>query len=139
MRCKYFWSHGTSRAKGVALAFKRGLKYCLNKIATDNNGLFILAEITVNEKMFCLVNIYRLNIDSPDFCLHLFNQIQNVSFYEVILGGDFNLVLNNDLDKLGGSPQHSNYKASSAVNAHICRQWDYVIFVVLCTRIKNVY
>ena len=35
------------------------------------------------------------------------------------MDGDFNLVLNNDLDKLGGSPQHSNYKASNVVNTNM--------------------
>jgi len=85
-----------------------------------DNGQFLLAEIIVNEKVFCLVNVYGPNNDSPDFFPHLFDQIQSLSSYEVILGGDFNLVLNNDRDKLGGSPQHNNYKASAAaVNAHM--------------------
>ena len=48
-----------------------------------------------------------------------FNQLQSFSTSDTILGGDFNLVLNNDLDKLGGSPQHINYKASNVANTNM--------------------
>jgi len=66
------WSHGSTRSKGVAIAFKRGLRYSLNNFESDNNGRFLLAEITFENRKFCLVNVYGPNCDNPvffdDFC-----------------------------------------------------------------------
>ena len=48
-----------------------------------------------------------------------FNDLNNFSSYDVILGGDFNLILNNDLDKISGAFQCSNYKAREVVCSHM--------------------
>ena len=79
----------------------------------------LLVDINIEDRNFCLANVYGPNVDNPTFYSNLFNQLQSFSTSDIILGGDFNLVLNNDLDKFGGSPQHSNYKASKVVNTNM--------------------
>ena len=113
------WNHGTTRSKGVTIAFMFGLQYHVNVIKTDDQGRLPLVELNIEDRNFCLANVYGPNVDNPTFHSNLFNQLLNFSTSDIILGGDFNLVLNNDFDKLVGSPQHSNYKASNVVNANM--------------------
>ena len=47
-----------------------------------------------------------------------FRCLNTFSLYDVILGGDFNLISNNGLDKFGGASQQSNYKAREIVRSH---------------------
>jgi len=44
--------------------------------------------------------------------------IQNFSASDLTLGGNFNTVFDNNLDKNGGAPQHSNLKASAVVKTY---------------------
>ena len=99
--------------------FKCGLQYHVNDIKTDDQGRLLLVDINIEDRNLCLANVYGPNVDNPSFYSNLFNQLQSFSTSDIILGGDFNLVLNNDLDKLGGSPQHINYKANNVANTNM--------------------
>ena len=68
--------------------------------------------------MLCLANVYDPNNNKPMF---FFNDFNNFSFYDAIVGGDFNLDLNDDLDKIGGASQHAIIKLER-LSAHICGQ-----------------
>ena len=69
--------------------------------------------------MLCLANVYGSNNDNPMFFQILFNDLNNCSSYNVILEGNFNLMLNSDLDKISCESQHSNYKARETVRSHM--------------------
>ena len=112
-------NYGTTRSKSVAIAFKSGLQYHVNDTKTDDQGRLLLVDINIENRNFCLGNVYGPNVDNPTFYSNLFNQLQNFSTSDITLGGDFNLVLNNDFEKLGCSPQYSNYKASNVVNTNM--------------------
>ena len=116
---KIIWSHGTTNSKGVAIAFKRNLKISALNIFRDKDGKYIFAQIALKRKMLCLANVYDPNNDNPMVFPNFFNDLKNFSSYDVILGGGFNLILNNDLDKIGGASQHSNYKAREAIRSHM--------------------
>ena len=73
----------------------------------------------MKQKLLCLANVYGPNNDNPMFFSNFFNDLNNFSSCDVILGRDFNLILNNDLDKIDGECQHSNYKASEVVRSHM--------------------
>ena len=71
--------------------------------------------------MLCLAKVYGPNNDSPMFFSNFFNDFNNFSSYDVILGGDFNLILNNNLDKMA---VHLNTATTKLVRlfAPICGQ-----------------
>ena len=46
-------------------------------------------------------NIYAPNIDSPGFFENIFKKTLELQAVHYIIGGDFNLMLNNDLDSYG--------------------------------------
>ena len=67
-------------------------------VKTDKNGTYILLDITIQGKRITQVNIYGPNEDNPNFYTNI---IQNISEFEndqVIICGDWNFVLDPDLD-----------------------------------------
>ena len=52
--------------------------------------------------MLTLANIYAPNDDDPDFFHSFFDHLSNFKCDEVIIGGDFNLVLDIEKDKKNG-------------------------------------
>lgn len=54
------------------------------------------------EKLFTLANIYATNEDDPTFFKQVFDHLHDFTCEEIILGGDFNLVLDVKEDKKRG-------------------------------------
>ena len=50
--------------------------------------------------------LYAPNDDDPSFFLNFFDHLNDFKCDEVIIGGDFNLVLDLDTDKKAASPKH---------------------------------
>ena len=68
------FSHGTSRAKGVAILFSNNLNYCMEHVEFVDNGRFIVAHINCNSKSLCLANIYAPNNNSGPFFENILGQ-----------------------------------------------------------------
>ena len=105
-----FFSHGTEHARGVLVYVRKDLDFQLKSLHTDANGRFILLETIIQDTPFFLCNIYSPNnsIDQVNFFadikdLLLENIVESNS--NVILGGDFNMTFDTDLDCYGGSPK----------------------------------
>ena len=93
----YFSSYN-SNSRGVAILFNNNFEFKVKKVykGGDGNSLMILCE--VREEDFLFVNIYGPNRDNPDFYNDLANEIKQINVDNIIIGGDFNLVLNPTLD-----------------------------------------
>ena len=88
----------TSNAKGVAILFGKNFEYKINKHITDNEGNFIIVDITAQNQRFTLVNIYGPNLEKPIFFQKLFQYTEEVGNTEFILCGDFNLIIDPEMD-----------------------------------------
>ena len=110
------YSHGTSRSKGVAILFNENPQICykINSIFRDDQGRILIVDIDVNDHHFTLANIYGPNTDDPDFFSFVFDKIRSSSQTNLLLGGDFNITLDDELDKHGG-PAHMNRKAREII------------------------
>ena len=93
-----FFAHGTHQSRGVAVFINRTLSCKIDVIHQSSEGRSILIRICYNDVVICVNNIYAPNKDSPFFfhteILRLFNICD-----KVILIGDYNTVLNNELDR----------------------------------------
>ena len=98
-----FFSSYTSRARGVAICLNNTFEYKLKDVIKDPNGNFIILKISINSVDYILVNLYAPNKDCPEFFTHINTLIGNIDVNNIIIGGDWNLVLNPDIDS-------SNYK-----------------------------
>ena len=70
---------------------------------TDPGGNFITIDIDTLNRNILLVNMYGPNRDSPEFYVELQQRITQSGMTDVIIAGDWNLVMNPALD-------YDNYK-----------------------------
>ena len=105
------FAHGQTNACGVMILFKSDLVKQIHDVMLNNNGRFIVMDITVREKRLTLTNLYGPNSDDKDFFATIYGKIENYSNDNRLIMGDFNHILNPILDKQGGRPDHANVKA----------------------------
>ena len=99
---KALFSCCTSNRAGVCILFNNNFNLQILKVFLDPNGRFIICDIEANGKILTLVNIYAPNEDDPKFFQLLFEHLSVFRSEEIIIGGDFNLVLDPEKDKKGG-------------------------------------
>ena len=101
------FSHGSNHSRGVLVLINEQLQYEINNIVTDNEGRYILLEMTIQESPFLLRNLYaptKLN-EQIAFFQEILSAVQSANFdteCRVVIGGDFNVHLDADLDNYGG-------------------------------------
>jgi len=129
---KIFFSHGKSNSTGVAILLKSNTG-CSEpiRIERDNVGRCILVDLKVEQTGFRLVNFYGPNKDDTLFMEDLFKRAYNNKSHDnIIIGGDFNTVMDNKLDLSrnvsGGTRMHTNKKSQLLINAlvHECNLVD---------------
>ena len=107
-QCKgdMFFSHGSAHSRGVLVLVKDQLDFNLQLLKVDEQGRSILLEATIQDSPFLLLNVYTPN-KSAEQC-SFFKDISSVlgtftlSQYSVVVGGDFNVIFNPNLDGSGG-------------------------------------
>ena len=72
----------------------------------------------INHKTFVIGNIYAPIKDKPAVLDSFFSVIANSFHANLILAGDWNVVLNDTLDKDGGPP-HVNRKSKEKVQSYV--------------------
>ena len=101
------FSHGCSNSRGVAIVFCNGSNTDLKDVYKDDRGRILVIEIMKAEKHFSLINIYAPNVEQAQSCFYTdLKQLlleRNLDEKDnIILCGDFNCVLNVNVDKKGG-------------------------------------
>ena len=101
------FAHGSKHSRGVAILFIKSLEVNILSKKLDSQGRFIILKIQIDNKTFNLVNIYAPNKENDQ--VKFFQDLGNVILAEKITSsdnniicGDWNLIQNNKLDKLGG-------------------------------------
>ena len=109
---KTLWSSGSNFKCGVAILFSKNCNINILKSLTDNEGRMLGANIQKDNTQVQLINIYSPNKpqERPQFFLNiskLFDPKLNI-----ILGGDFNMVQNINMDRAGGTPSPTHLSGS---------------------------
>ena len=111
---KMVLAHGTSQSCGVAICVKKQSSIKIFDEVSDVSGRYAAVMITQNDVTTCLISIYAPNKDNPGF----FDQVINLATSKcdkVIIVGDFNTVLNCNLDKKSGA-EHSNVRSIQKIH-----------------------
>ena len=109
-----FFSHGNSASRGTAILIKKEVKCNIKQAQMDDRGRFVIVQIEHNDRLINLIAINGPNEDSPSFFQEVFLEV--ASFEDKfmgdtrIIGGDFNLALDLDIDKQGG--KYTTHKKS---------------------------
>ena len=108
------WGHnmilaqGSSVSKGVGILIKNNCSYTIHRSVIDPNGRYVILDLTLLECRLTLVNLYGPNVHNPEFFKEIIKILDEMPNLYRIIGGDFNLVLDNKMDKKGGNPVHQN-------------------------------
>ena len=110
---KIYFSHGTSQARGVAILIRKNVNIDICDVERDADGRFLLVRTKYLENKLALINMYAPNIDDPGFFQECLNKVDISGCDRKIIGGDFNLVMDNLLDRNTGT--HKNVLAKKAL------------------------
>ena len=102
-----YFAHGSRNSKGVCILIliKNNVDFVVHAYQGDNNGRFLILDVTVNSKRISLINIYGPNKDNAEFFQDLFQNLELYDNEEIIMAGDFNCILDLELDRRGENDQ----------------------------------
>ena len=86
----------------ILIRKKSKIKVVQDTINTDTEGRIISVKVQIEDLIVRLINLYAPNNDEPQFFQKLDSLIQDDGD-KLIIGGDFNLVLDLGKDKVGGN------------------------------------
>ena len=104
-----FFSGIASNKAGVAILLNNNFTFKVLRQLCDKEGRYIIIDLEVGELILTIGNIYAPNKDDPVFFQNICEQMIMFRCEEIILGGDFNLVMDVKKNKKGGkSLTHRN-------------------------------
>ena len=92
-----YFSNYSSQSRCVAILFNNNIELKVLKVAKDENGNKLILDAVTEGKTITLINIYGPNRDEPDFYEEINKYIKYLD-NQIILVGDFNMVLDPDKD-----------------------------------------
>ena len=100
-------SNGTKRSGGVAILIPDDIDHKIRWRHNDNSGNLIILGLTINDEDLTLANCYFPTKDKQTEQLILLETLKDVLIQHenesIIIGGDFNIILDPSLDKKGGT------------------------------------
>lgn len=93
-----FYAGGSSKARGVAIALSKGIQVQDPIILRDPWGRYIFVKCKIDDDPFTLASLYAPNTNQLAFLADTFELLSQFRVGEVLIGGDFNLILDNSLD-----------------------------------------
>ena len=103
-------SNFKSNSRGVAILFNNDIDLKIHQKIIDDGGNFIIVDMTIYNQRLTLVNLYGPNSDNPNFFKQISSHIDNIHNTDIIICGDYNCVLNPELD-------YYNYKGINNAKA----------------------
>ena len=121
------FNHGTSNSTGVAILFKQSVQdeiKILNHVHISP-GRATLVDVESGGTVFGIINVYCPNSDDTSFLNSVFLEACSTTKSDnLIFAGDWNTVLNNNLDKAGGAAVHNNVNCQTLLN-NIMGDWGF--------------
>ena len=89
---------GKSNSRGVAVLLNGNFEYEILSLDKDTNGNYLGLLLKLSVMTIYLLTVYGPNKDSPEFYWHINKLLQKYSPTYKVICGDFNLVLNPEVD-----------------------------------------
>ena len=107
-----FFSSFDTLSRGVAIFFNNNFEFKIHSHYNDTNGNMLLLDIKIEEHRITLATLYGPNKDNPGFFEILKNKIIEMGNKDIIINGDWNLLLDPQIDGI-------NYKHINNPNARL--------------------
>lgn len=111
----YSASYGGGRKRGVAILFRRNVFFNCEKVLKDKEGRYIMVIGTIGENRFTFLNLYAPNEDCPLFFKKIASKLADEGRGIVVVGGDYNCVLNLSMDRLPAEKGPRTRKAATVL------------------------
>ena len=131
--CNILFSNGTSNSTGVAILFPINLEIDIIEEFKDSNGRIIGCKVCIESENYVLVNVYAPTRDHRRQQLQFLDILTDyIAKYEnesLIMGGDYNLYIDIDLDRsetistAGDNPEYRNRLLSLNETLNIIDIW----------------
>jgi exonuclease III len=112
-----YHSHGTTQSKGVSILLPLKFKDKVLSLESDKYGRWIILQLSINGKIYTLMNVYNYTQDKPADQISFIDEIEQVlQKYRntiLLLAGDWNIVQNPQLDK--SNPVESEQPGKPAI------------------------
>lgn len=89
------------KKRGVSILFSKTVNVKVKREFRDKDGRIIIPLVNLSGQNIILGNLYAPNVEDPDFFLQLRKIILDFGDFPVVLGGDYNQVLDVFLDRSG--------------------------------------
>ena len=104
-----FFNHGTSNSRGTLIAFSENFEYNMVDHYADNEGRLQICSVVHNNRKLLLVNLYNENTEQKQVALlkklhERLDTYDDILEHKIIIGGDWNFILDKKLDADGGNP-----------------------------------
>lgn len=111
-----FSSKHDVKARGTAILIRKGIPFIPLTTIADNRGRYIIVKGKLYGRQVILANVYGPNYDDPNFFSSLIGILPDITDNQLILGGDFNLVLHPHLDRSNLGPNSKLSKAGTVIH-----------------------
>ena len=111
----YFSSYNT-KSRGVAILFNNNFEFKVKGVHRDGSGNYLMVHINTMKLDILLINLYGPNRDDPHFYVTLNNKINQLKIPNLIIAGDWNLVLDPVKDYDNYKKTDHNVKAREKVD-----------------------
>lgn len=95
--------HRDSNSRGVAILVRRGSEYEIEVLKVDEDGRYLIVRAVKGQESFLLVNIYAPTQDLQTEQIDLIDVLEELIVESgepnILMGGDFNLCMDNTLDR----------------------------------------
>lgn len=85
--------------RGAAIIIRKTIPFTATKIIPDSRGRYIIVTGKLFHHPVILASVYAPNIDDENFITSFFAALPSMDSHQLIIGGDFNLVLDPIIDK----------------------------------------
>lgn len=96
---QYYHSPGSSKSRGTAILVSKSTQFSLDSSDIDPSGRYVFLNGSLNNKPITLANLYAPNQQQLNFLDQSVSSLQQFRKGDIILGGDFNHVIDLFLDK----------------------------------------
>lgn len=105
---------GSSKARGVAILLSKSSFFRLIDTVVDPQGRFLFVKGYLADHKITLANVYVPNVGQLDFLQCVLKQLEAFKEGDMVLGGDFNLILDATKDKSRFKSGKMNTKKAKA-------------------------
>ena len=100
---------GTSQSRGVTIVINPKLEFSIETLKTDTEDQILILNGSLCDKKVVICNIYAPNTDELNFFKKVIEMLNDFVDRDVlIIGGDFNLVMNPEIDRQNSTNNHNN-------------------------------